>query len=206
MDPAIEAKSLRMIGNIRRFYQLGERANSGNSTLSTADFAVANGVNIYTMRTARRFARRYTKREVNELCSLRRPNGLALHWGHIQSLLPVTAKRGRQQFQRKAAKENWSAQQLQRVLQQKYGLRGHCHGRGMKKPANLSAGLQLLIAEGKLWRRRCVLVMQEVQEAQSNRDLRQLASEAVDVLGEIAKTARVTKSSLKTFATDQKHR
>lgn len=169
LDPAIEAKARRMIDNIRRFYRLGQRANLQEKDLSTAEFAAANGVNIYTMRTARRFAREYDEQALDELCSVRRPNGLPLHWGRAHYLL--TSPRGkRRSFAKKAAKEGWGAQQLRVAIQAECRRGGHkkrSGGRRMKEPVSAEAGVLQLIADSELWCRRAELAQQKVEEETS---------------------------------------
>jgi hypothetical protein len=187
-----------MIDRIRWFYNLGQRANSEANRLSTNDFAAANAVNAYTLRTARRFAREYTKKELDELCSFRRPNGLPLHWGHVHYLLGTRNKNDRRRFQARAAKEGWSAQQLRVAIQQEYGARGPKHGRGLKRPSSPSAGLFQLVAESEQWRSRCDMVLDMIQQGPKSRRMSKLkgvaeaAKQALIAFEQAARTATET--------------
>lgn len=164
-DPATEAKAQRMISNVRSHYDRGRRANSSDSELSTVEFAAANGVNVYTMRKDRRFARLYSEDQVTVLLALRRPNGLPLHWGHVEYLLQIEGADERRKFGERAARQGWSAQQLRVAIQGKFGGKGSGHGSRIKPPANAEAGLLQLIEASEGMRARCRVVMEKLAQA-----------------------------------------
>jgi len=200
-DPAIEAKGQRMIANIRQFYQLGRRANE--LVAKTAEFARSVGKNARTMTAARRFAdpdRGYTPDELEDLCQLRRPNGLPLHWGHVQQLITVPTKRIRRRLEREAAKEAWTSAELAVAVRQAIGRRRPAHGRPMKRPATPGAGLLQLLADSSLWRRRCEVAVEEVEKAAQgrlSRDLREQLDATLEELQEVAGVLRAARRRLK---------
>jgi hypothetical protein len=73
---ALEGKAGRIADRLRQHYRLGQEANA--SDLSTKDFADARGIGEHLMRKFRRFARKYTPRDLEALCNAFRPNGLVL--------------------------------------------------------------------------------------------------------------------------------
>jgi hypothetical protein len=193
-DPATEAKAQRMISNVRSHYDRGRRANSSDSELSTVEFAAANGVNVYTMRKDRRFARLYSEDQVTVLLALRRPNGLPLHWGHVEYLLQIEGADERRKFGERAARQGWSAQQLRVAIQGKFGGKGSGHGSRIKPPANAEAGLLQLIEASEGMRARCRVVMEKLAQAGnvSARLARQAAvtAEELQLLETVVRKAR----------------
>lgn len=202
-DPAIEAKARRMIDNIYRFYRLGQRANLQKKDLSTAEFAAANGVNVYTMRVVRRFAREYDEQALDELCSLRRPNGLPLHWGHAHYLLALPSEK-RRRFAKKAAKEGWVAPQLRVAVQaecRRGGDKNKTHGRRMKEPVSAEAGLLQLIADSGLWCRRADIARRKVEEEiHPSAALRKRIEGTVNKLQEVENAARRVRKAFESIA------
>jgi len=202
-DPAIQAKGRRMIDNIYRFYRLGQRANLQEKDLSTAEFAAVNGVNVYTMRVVRRFAREYDEPALNELCSLRRPNGLPLHWGHAHYLLTLPIAK-RRSFAKKAAKEGWGAQQLRVAVQAEYrrgGGKAKPHGRKMKEPVSADAGLLQLIADSGLWCRRADIARRKVEEEiHPSAALRKRIEVTVNKLREVENAAKQVRKAFESIA------
>jgi len=85
-----------MIANLRRLYELGRQARSDQNSLPIEQFAAAQGLSPHTLRKARAFAREYSPEDLDKLCSLRRPNGLPLHFGYVPYLLSIRDKKARQ--------------------------------------------------------------------------------------------------------------
>jgi len=195
VDPATEAKAQRMVANARAHYDRGRRANAPDCELSTVEFAAANGVNMYTMRKDRRFARLYTEDEVGALLELRRPNGLPLHWGHVGYLLQVQDANKRRQFEQRAAREGWSAQQLRVAIQGKFGGRGSGHGSRIKRPTNAEAGLLQLVEESEGMRGRCRVVMEKV--AETGKVSARLSKQAESTAGELSQLEKVIRKARK---------
>lgn len=196
-DPAIGAKAQRMTDNLRRLHRLGQEANSDPKKLSTDEFAAAHGVNPHTMRKARAFARAYTQRDLDKLCRLRRPSGLPLHVGYLNYLLSIPEKRDREAMAHQAASEGWSAADLYAAIRRKCPQRRCDHGRRMSIPASPTAGLSRLAADADRWLRRSQLVLEKVRTARLDRDGRQIAKEAAEVLERLAAGAEDAARSLR---------
>ena len=91
------------------------------------------------MRKARAFARGYTARELDELCRLRKPDGIPFHFGYIPYFLTVHPKKERQKIQRQAAERGWTAPELNAHIQQTRGGPQCGGGRPLKKPVTVGA-------------------------------------------------------------------
>jgi hypothetical protein len=83
----IEKRAQEIVGKLRYYHQLGQTSQSDKRT--TVELAVENGIGISTAFKARAFARLYEKKELNNLCKLRRPDGLPLNWAYVPYLLTV---------------------------------------------------------------------------------------------------------------------
>lgn len=200
LDPATAAKAARMEKRLRHHHALGRKANGTGNGLSVEDLTSQYAINEHTLRKIRAFAREYTQKDLDELCKLRRPNGLPLQWGHIPYLLIVKDKQERKRLQERAAREGWTAPMLNAAIPQKYRLASG-HGRTMAPPASLEAGLQQLILEGEHWARRCSLVMQRLQAEPASKlgktKVRQLGLEAAQMLDRVTKEARAASRAIK---------
>ena len=146
-NSAIDAKAKRMADTLRSHHQLGLAAL--DSDLSTRQFADDRGLNEHTMRRFKALARVYTQDELDELCRLRRPNGLPLQWGYVPHLLIIADKKERQAMQRRAIEQGWTAPQLARAVSKRYRTES-AHGRPMKEPVTAKAGLEQLMAEAEM--------------------------------------------------------
>lgn len=95
------AKSNGIIDSLRKHFERGKRANEENmedGKITTVVLASIKGVNEYTLRKDRDFAEHFLEEELNELCRLRRENGLPLHWGYVPTLLSAGSKTKRRKF------------------------------------------------------------------------------------------------------------
>ena len=190
---AQEAKAQRMIAKLRTYHSLGLRANQSTGDRTTRQFGEQHKLNIETMRKARAFARLYSKREFNELCSLRRPNGLPLQWGHVTFLLTVVDKPLRTDLQRRAAEEGWTAPELYSDIRRRQsGGPRRQGGRPVKVPATPTACLRQILTEGGPWLRRCQIMQKSLAGMRLGRKAdRDLAVEAADILRTLARHAQV---------------
>lgn len=168
--PAVVAKAKRMAERLLGHYRLGQTANR-QSKLSTVEFAAKHGLNENTMRKIRAFAREYSEAELDEICRQTRPNGLPLHWGYVPTLLSVQSKGGksaRQKFQRLAIKHGWTVPKLREAIRERYGGKGG-HGRALKPPTDLRAGIRQVVADAETLSRGCralaVLAAKEGQKS-----------------------------------------
>ena len=193
VSPAIRARAKRMVANLKRCYRLGRLANSRRNELSTVEFADKHGINEHTMRKYCAFAREYDAAELRELCSLRRPSGVPLQWGHVPYFLAIRDKRVRKDYQDRAAREDWTAPVLCGAIRHLACKSTSDHGRPMKKPTTPAAGLQQIMDDGDLWRRRCEFILDElsrIPNSHLDRAARRAAVAASKRLIYIAKTVR----------------
>ena len=161
-DPATIAKAARMEQRLRDHYAMGQKAKKAK--ISTKDFAAKHGYNEHTMRKIRAFANGYTAEDLEELCALRRPNGLPLQWGHIPYLLTVKNGKERLKLQQQAIREGWTAPRLNAAIPKK-NPSAPSHGRRTHRPATAAEGLTQHKADSELWLRRCNVVMEVVGAA-----------------------------------------
>ena len=158
---AIEAKAERIAERVRDNYAMGREANAAeaNPGTSTTAFAEQEGVDPGTLRRWKLFARLYSDKpgtgpngmsELDELCCLRRPNRLPLHWGFLPYLLSVKNRKKRRSFASEAAKNGWSPARLHLEIRRSEG-RHEGHGRSVELPARPADAAQQVIREGRLW-------------------------------------------------------
>jgi hypothetical protein len=195
-DPAKQAKAEAMIAKIWFHYRRGARANSAQQEGSKypKEFAAEHRVSLNALRWEKRFASRYTQRQVEAFCRLRRPNGLPLHWGHIMHLLSVDDLAQGRELERQAAEHGWTAPELNDAIPDEFRhktQRGH--GRPLRKPRSPAAGLRQLRSEADVLVRRAQLmlrVMRSAAERGLDKELRQQVQASVEQLDETAKSAR----------------
>jgi hypothetical protein len=187
---AHDAKVERMVRTIRDYYALGCKAELRTEGTSIKEFAEEHGIGEMTMRQARAFARSYNTKDLDRLCSLRRPNGLPLQWGYIPYLLTVKDRQARADLQRRAARESWSAPELYAEIRLRWAKREPKSdaGRPVKTPKSPTKCLLQIVADGKPWIHRC----QQIEKAlgtMRRRPRQDLAHEATKVLLELARHA-----------------
>lgn len=158
---AIETKAERIAQRVRDHYAMGRKANAAEANLgtSTTAFAEREGVDPGTLRRWKLFARLYSDKpgtgpngmsELEELCRLRRPNRLPLHWGFLPYLLSLKNRKKRRSFASEAAKNGWSPARLHLEIRRSEG-RLEGHGRSVELPPRRADAAQQLIREGRLW-------------------------------------------------------
>lgn len=198
-DPAVQRKADEMIAKLREYHRLGQECNLLPTRKERREFADQQAISQTTIRKLRSFAREYTAKELDELCRLRKPDGMPFHSGYIPYFLCVHRKTERQRIQRKAAEAGWTAPEVHVAIQQIRGGRRGGGGRPMKKPATAEAGLARITADGRLWVRRCELVLAALKTGKPGGDLRSSAEEAVLALRAVEKTARSMAKELGTM-------
>lgn len=131
-----ESKAGRIIEKLRRYHHQGAQPRNSESNVPLSEWMIRWGVSLATVCKIRAFAKRYSQRELEKLCSLRRrDNGLPFHWGYVCCFLAVTNKQKRSALQQRAAEENWSVAELQAALKgNDRTIEGV--GRRLKMPAN----------------------------------------------------------------------
>jgi hypothetical protein len=150
-DPITEARAQRTVQNLREHWERGTKANREVARSTPRELAEKYGVNPHTLRKDRRFAGRYTEKELEELLSLRRPDGMPLHWGHVIYLITLNRKLDRQRLQKQAAREGWTAPDLYVAIRRKFHKESDRGGRPVKVPHSAQAKLRLLFHETDRW-------------------------------------------------------
>ena len=198
-DPAVQRKADEMIAKLREYHRLGLECNLLPTRKERREFADQQAISQTTIRKVRAFAREYTSPELDELCRLRKPDGMPFHFGYIPYFLCCHGKKERQKLQRQAAENGWTAPEVHAAIRQMRGGRQGGGGRPMKKPATAEAGLTRITADGRLWVRRCELVLATLKTVKPDGDLRGSAEEAVLALRAVEKTARTMARELETM-------
>ena len=184
---ATEAKATQMVRRLEDRYRIGQKAKY--TRLSIARFAAKEGLSTHTVRKLKRFANTYSPEDLKELCRLRRPNGLPLHFGYVNFLLVVADKAERVKFQQRLAHEGWSAAELSTRIPGKF--RGPSpHGRPMMKPASTADGLRQVAEEADRLRRRTKLVVDAVKRRPRKRAGRALRKRAETTAKAVASLKR----------------
>lgn len=173
------ARAEQMERKLRQHYALGMQAIAAQAkrNVSTRDFAESRGLSEHTIRKLKAFARSYNQRELDQLCALRRPNGLPLHWGYVGYLLAADSaatkagKHGQEERERLAmlaAKKNWTAPELYAAIRQKFCRKGG-HGRSMVLSDDLETAVRKVQDEGRVWLRRWNLLSKKLVLTDSNK-------------------------------------
>src|SRR4051812_15982357 len=93
VDPATAAKARQIEEEVRAWYRRGQQAlgvsGEGAQDVGQAmqTLSAEVGTTPATMRRARQFARVYTEKQLEDLLTLRTPEGLPLGWSHVQELI-----------------------------------------------------------------------------------------------------------------------
>jgi hypothetical protein len=149
------------VKELRNYYQLGlevldaDRKNPNKRTYSkhvSQDFADRLGVGRDYVDKARQFASSYTEAQLEELCSLRRPDGLPLGRRHAVALLSVKDKRQRRSLQRRAAEEGWGTRRLGEEITVLQGS-GSSGGRRPRGPDSVEDAVAQVIKMCERWGR-----------------------------------------------------
>jgi len=157
-EPASVRKAVKQL---RDYYQLGQEMlaadakNPNRGVYSkgvTKEFAERIGTGRDYVDKARQFASRYTEDQLDELCSLRRPDGMPLGRRHLIALLSVKDKRQRNRLQRMAAEEGWGTRRLGEEI---VGLQGSqsSGGRRPRGPESVAGALAQIAKMSERWGR-----------------------------------------------------
>lgn len=181
----LAAKSKRMVRKIRDYHRKGRQAGRDPNVAPT-EWMIRWGVSDSTARKIRAFASRYTPEDLQELCRLRRANGLPFHWGYVSCFLAVANRDRRRDLQRRAAQENWSVPTLQTHVvnwRRPIPLRG---GRPLRKTSNRLDALHGICRDLHAANRRLEQALAEWSEldADNQRQVREMFTVLVEQLSE----------------------
>jgi len=149
------------VQELREFYKLGQkvlkkdRKNPLKRKYSwgvTVEIAKEIGMARDYVDKSRKFASTYTKAEFEELCRLRRPDGIPLGPRHVIGLLRIKNKRQRERLQRRAAIEGWSTRRIPLEVSKLLGTAGS-GGRRPKSPQVIDDALMQVLTMTKRWGR-----------------------------------------------------
>src|SRR5262249_22139743 len=139
-DRATEAEN-----RLRDYHALGQKVRErvGEGRLDQATLLELEKKTRYSpdiLRKSRTFAASYTPEQLDELCRLRRPDGMPLPWGLVRQLLILPAGDERGRLQRQAAEPGWSLEQLVAEIRKKRkgGQAAQPGGRAFKRPKTLA--------------------------------------------------------------------
>ncbi len=215
---AIKAKAARIEQRVRDHHAMGQLANDAQAerNISTTDFAAKHGIDPGTLRRSKQFAELYSSKagtgdkgmsELDEICNLRRPNGLPLHWGFLPYLMTVKGSKKRRQMAAKAAAQGWSPARLHAEIRELEG-RSKGHGRKVELPTVPVEGLLHILREGRLWLARSKKLIPTLcspdwlrdgwLDAATNTTLDEVAKLFTDVVAEcdrLGKTLKAVKTS-----------
>jgi hypothetical protein len=188
-DPPERADQLRSCHAIGKLLDkhTRERSKYGDKHFPVLAEAVGRGpVWLYHLRL---FARRYNKRELDELCR----QSERITWAHVVHLLSVPGT-NRAKYQKRAAYHGWTASDLRRHIREERGNRGR-GGRRVTVPGDVSEAVERLLVEGGLWGRRCEKVTEGLQDAVSGRPRRRLERHADTAATELRRIARTAQAA-----------
>jgi hypothetical protein len=112
-----------------------------------------------TVREAIRFARAYSRDELEQLCRYRTSREMPLGWNRVRLLMRLKDKQRRAKLERRAAREDWTAERVEAEVQKVAGVTtrvggGH-RGRPFDGPRSLEDGVLQLVERCDAWVKRC---------------------------------------------------
>lgn len=195
------ARALRMERQLRKQHALGRaaiEARESKTETSTKQFAESNDLSEHMVRKLKTFARAYSDEELDQLCALRRPNGLPLHWGYVNYLLAAESrggKKARRKFEKLAAANGWTAPQMYAAIRREHGYQ-QGHGRSMLLPTDLETAVRQVADEGRAWCRRLKMLVDQLGDpGRSDRD--SVVGELSDCLKKVSDAIRDGKRGLR---------
>jgi len=151
--PPVEVRAA--VARLRELYAQGqeiadkcERGKWGD----IAEQASLHGIHPETARSLRKFAERYTEKQLDALCKQAERYGRALGPSHIYKFLTIRKIAERGKFQRRAITEGWSLSKIEAELRRFHGKRGHV-GRKPKMPVTLDDACVQLESMAQTWLR-----------------------------------------------------
>lgn len=150
--PAITRRAEAMADRLQTAHQIG--LESLESGLSVDRFAKLLRLNVYYVSKCRVFARHYSPSALRRLCALRRSDGLALNFAHV-NVLTIVPRLDRLRMEKLIAAEGWTAPRAHQEVKRLYRAgKTHGGGRPIKIPADPREHLQGAVADAALFFRR----------------------------------------------------
>jgi hypothetical protein len=168
------ARAKRLLKTLAFHYARGKKLNSKKR--SPANSADKYDFSESVVAKQKEFYKKYTEAEFDRLSNLRRPNGLPLHWGHVQVLLTCSCERAadkktRAKLQTDAAAKGWSKAELYEEIKTRFpgnrrltpdGIHG-VGGRKRKCEPGSREFLESLLEHGKALRSKIELLDQHMK-------------------------------------------
>jgi hypothetical protein len=175
-----------MLGRIREAHRLGKVIiDARDQKAKIKELMEQHGLCASTVQKWRLFHEQYSKEELEELCALRRPNGLPLHWGYLPYLLTVHDKRARARIQAEAADKGWpEAVMYAAIKERKIGNPTPKRaGRKRKEPDDPVEKVQARLLQAARLVGLCELASADLKELKVNAKAARALREQVDALG-----------------------
>ena len=149
---SVERRAQAIADRLRKNHAIGRASLA--SPLPTAEFAARKGLSIYSIYKARVFAEAYSPSDLNRLCKLRRADGLALTFAHV-NILTILAKSERRAFEIQIATHNWTPVRAHAELKMRRSSKArHWGGRPVKLPESPEEVLHQVIESAEAWTRK----------------------------------------------------
>ncbi len=150
LRPIGKAKGDAIADELRAYYSRGQEIEDYVETkgkVSNKELKSRFNVSQQQLSKTRAFARCYTEKGLEALCSARTPKtGAPLHWAHVIQLLVVSDNcKLRNSLQKKAIRDGWSVRRLQEEIRKARGAKPESGGRPFKlttKDAAISDALR----------------------------------------------------------------
>lgn len=187
-SPSAERRALTIANRLRKYHALG--CSSLASDLSGVAFAAQHRLSVFFVYKIRIFAKAYSSRDLDRLCKLRRADGLALHFGHVNVLTGVP-KRDRPRFEREIADNNWTAPRAHAEFKARYGKKREWGGRPVTLPPDRAEALRQAIDGAGAWQRKYRGLAAELRSGRRlPQSLRRDAIVSLDQLIQVARQLR----------------
>lgn len=149
---SVERRAQAIADRLRKNHAIGEA--SLVSRLPTAEFAAKQGLSVYSIYKTRVFAEAYSPSDLNRLCKLRRADGLALTFAHV-NILTILPRSERPAFERKIAEHNWTPARAHTEVKAIYHDKSRAWGgRPVKLPESPEEVLHQVIESAEAWTRK----------------------------------------------------
>lgn len=159
-----ERRAQAIADRLRKNHAIGRASLA--SRLPTAEFAARKGLSVFSIYKARVFAEAYSPSDLNRLCKLRRADGLALTFGHV-NILTILSKSERPAFERKIAEHSWTPPRAHAEVKAIYHDKARdWGGRPVKLPADPKDVMHQVRESAKAWTRKHKELVRRLQSNQ----------------------------------------
>jgi len=194
VPPAIARRADIMAQRLRDHHRTG--TESRQSSLTGVAFAEQRQLNPNFVSKARVFAKQYSAEDLHRLCGLRRRDGLALNFAHV-NILTIVPEADRPDFERLIAVNSWSAPRAHAEVKRQYSREAWRRGgRPLKKaPADAREHLEQAVEAAAGWLKRYGTLSARLANSrpQPNRSAKK---KSIEMLADLEAAVRRLKRSL----------